>query len=168
MVPASSIPGSFPQKGCRLRGACPHCLAAGYLRGNMPGVHREGKGPGLAQLILASVGRKPGEGGSPGFPLGQKWARFISTQPLLCTTESKLPLWGRKHRESAERHSTHGTAPPACLGRGQSGSPWLQVPRRGHGAAWRWPWLTSVPSCSAVGPCWPAAAGVGTGVWCAH
>lgn len=153
VVPASSIPGSFCQKGCRLRGACPCCLAAGYLRGNMPGALREGKGPGLAQLIVASVGRKLGVGGSPGFPLGQRWARFISTQLLLCTTENKLPLWGRKHGESRERHSTHSTAPPACLGRGQTSSPWLQVPQRRCGAVRRWPWLTSVPSCSAVGPC---------------
>lgn len=162
MVPASSIPGSLSQKECWLRGARPCCLAAGYLCGNMPGERREGKGPGLAHLILASVGRKPGAEGSPGFPLGQRWARFISTQSLLCTTESKLPLRGRKHQESGERHSTQGTAPPACPGRGQSRSPWRQVPRRRHGAAWRWPWLTSVPCCSAVGPCWLAAAGVGT------
>lgn len=91
VVPASSIPGTFPQKGCSLRGACPHCLAAVYLCGNLPGARREGKGPHLAQLILPSVGRKPGAGGSPGFPLGQRWARFISTQPSLCTTENKLP-----------------------------------------------------------------------------
>ncbi|XP_013050415.3 programmed cell death protein 1 isoform X1 [Anser cygnoides] len=44
-----------------------------------------GRGQATAQLFPASVRRKPGAGGSPGFPAGPRWARFISTPtPAAC------------------------------------------------------------------------------------
>lgn len=65
-----------------------------------------GEGASLAQLILASVGRKLGAGGSPGFPLGQRCARFISTQPVLCTAENEL-LCGEGSTETAGSGTAH-------------------------------------------------------------
>lgn len=138
-VPAFSIPGSFPQKGCRLRTAvvlsCLHCLAAGYLYGHMPGARREGKRPGLAQLILASVGRKLGAGGSPGFPLGQRWVHFISTQPSLCTTEQTASVGKEARREpGAARRTRHSTSllpgqgtQRLCMAPGATKKSWSRV-----------------------------------------
>lgn len=118
VVPACSIPGSFPQKGCGLRGARPRCSAAGCVRGSAPGARGEGKGPGLAQLILASARRKLGAGGSPGFPLGQRWARFISTPAPAAHAGEQAATVGKEERREpgVSRHGTARQGTPARAG----------------------------------------------------
>lgn len=107
---------AFPKR-CWLRGAGPHCLAAGYLHGNVPGARREGKGPGLAQLILASVGRKLGAGGSPGFPRGR--GGYVSFPP---SPRCVRQITGCRRGEGSTERAGSGTAhtaqhlPPAWAG----------------------------------------------------
>lgn len=88
------------------RSACPLCLAAVCLCGST----WEGKRPGLAHLIPASVGRKLGVGGRWVSLCGRDGHVSFPPQLLLCTSENKPPLWGRKHREELGWHSTFAWA----------------------------------------------------------
>ena len=158
VVPACSIPGSFPQKGSGLRGAHPRCSAAGCLRGSVLGARGEGKGPGPAQLIPASVGRKPGVGGSPGFPLGQRWARFISTPASVVHAGGQAAAVGKEAQRElgAARYGTarHGTAHLP-----RQGTDWLAMAPGASKTTWGSVEVALTSLCAILLCCGPMLAG---------
>lgn len=78
---------AFPKKRAGSEVPIPTAWQLGTLYGNMPGALREGKGPGLAQLIL------PLQGGSWGWEAARVslWGRdgYVSLPPSPCCVRQR-------------------------------------------------------------------------------